>query len=180
MSENKTIENLANQIASTLESLPNDGKERQMTITIGGNNQGTVVMGPSITINPPPESPRKPQDMSTHELQNLKDNWKMEVRSAFRRKWFSAPVLIGITLLITLLGMLLWQISELSIGDLGSIASQNKGTNIITVPILIGFALLFLASVSWFERVRKIEDRLIKENKEQIESINVLLRRRGL
>ncbi|WP_140921062.1 hypothetical protein [Limnobaculum xujianqingii] len=179
MSGNQNIEDLANQIASTLESLPNDGKERQMTITIGGNNHGTVVMGSNITINPPPERVREPQDMSTSELQQLRENWQVEVRSAFWRKWFNTPSLIVFALLIAMLGMILWPISEFSARGIASALLQNNETNILTFPVVIGFASLLLASGIWFDRVRKVEDRLIKENKEQIDNINVILRRRG-
>ncbi|MBK5145959.1 VCBS domain-containing protein [Budviciaceae bacterium BWR-B9] len=172
------VTDLANQLAETLSQLPDDGKERQLTVTIGGSNHGTVVMGSQITINTESKRTRSPGEMRSDELYELKNRYVSEIYSARRKKWVSTPAIVMLMMMIFLVSLLLWCFSPLLSGVPLRVILSHPPV-MINESILLIWVIIFAASAYFFDKIRKVQDRLIRNNKEYIESIDVELSRKS-
>lgn len=80
--------------------LPNDGRERQMTVTIGGDNHGNITFGNHITIHAAPVAEPEPERAppSDEQLREMERQAKQQQREAWLRSWCNVPslVLLGV------------------------------------------------------------------------------------
>lgn len=57
----KQFEGFAKRVSGLVRELPNDGRECQMTATIGGDNHGNITFGNHITIHTAPPAEPEPE-----------------------------------------------------------------------------------------------------------------------
>lgn len=173
--EQELIE-LGNQIAEQLNSLPDDGQARQVTITQSGD--GTIVLGSQVIINPPHEREVPINERPTAWLHEVIDDNKRQINAARLRKWLSLPSISLVVTMLVLGGYLIMI-------TLPVITNRNSGFFIEGLAFVMQeplYLVIFSIAMSlfgyWFSRVRKIEDRIIAESQEVIEYISTIIKRR--
>lgn len=65
MKKNERLDDLLDNLRDTLESLPDDGQERQLRIKVGPNNSGNVAGGNQYILKVGPEEPDRPEASRT-------------------------------------------------------------------------------------------------------------------
>lgn len=159
MNRTEALDDLATRISALVNEQPNDGQERAMTVTVGGDNHGAITFGNHITINAGTHPVKEERPLSDGELQALAAQKKRERRDAQFRRFINLPVLLTATFFIGLIGALLsgylWQFVQ--------------GPYPWAVPIAVGAVLVPLAV--WTRRVTDLEGAIIREANETLEQI---------
>ncbi|BCU88707.1 MULTISPECIES: hypothetical protein [Yersinia pseudotuberculosis complex] len=176
MSHNNNIAELADRIVNTLDNLPDDGNERQ--ITIGGNNHGTIVMGPQINVHSASKRSPELDELALSSLHQLRQKRHAEIRAARWRKRFSIPFLLGNTLLIIMGGGILWHTAQFVTGKPIWDLVLGSDANIWLLPVILTLAVIMLIAGFWLHKTSKVENQFIAENQTEIARIDVILQRR--
>ncbi|MBP2844446.1 hypothetical protein J8655_02880 [Dickeya oryzae] len=174
-SREKELSALSAQIADSLKGLPfDDGQERQITITVGGSNPGSIHVGSVVNINPAPQRPLELHEMDDHTLRVMRKNLTVKRNDAKRRCHLNGPSMMSLALILSAF------FSALFNGYL----LINKEPPIFILDekvffVLIGWAFLLSFFVKRLDKIRKIESIIINENQSIIDAIDVILRRRN-
>ncbi|TQI78721.1 hypothetical protein FHU10_1238 [Serratia fonticola] len=178
VSREQELNELSNQIAEQLNSLPDDGQARQVTVTQSGD--GTIILGSQVIINQPQEREIPINQRPTAWLREVIEDNKKQISAARLRKWLSLP---SIFLVLTMLVLGIYFITII----LPVMTHRNANFFIEGVAFVMQEPLYLAAfpiSMSlfgyWFSRVRKVEDRIIAESQEAIEYISTIIKRRKM
>lgn len=156
---------LAEKLAKEIEALPNDGKERSLSVTVGGNNSGNISLGGTQIVFSPQEKQRTWADLNTSELRAELVHWKAQRWSGWRGYWLNAPcvlLMIGIALMVT-----------------GVLSGWLLSLPHTTLPYVLAPTVILMAILStWMMRIRRIEGRLMQDSQTYIDTIEAELRRR--
>ena len=138
------LQELADQVAGSLKMLPQENLDRQITISVGGDNPGSIHVGSVVNINPAPVRPPELHEMDDRTLLNMKKALISNRNESSRRCYFNIPCI------------LLFGLIYASWVCLVTLAGKN------------------------LEKIRKIESRIATENQTIIDTIDVILFRRGM
>jgi len=159
MSRKEDLDDLATRISALVNEQPNDGRERAMTVTVGGDNHGAITFGNHITINAGTHPVKEERPLSDGELQALASQKKRERLEAQVRRFINLPVLLTATVFIGIIAALvsgyLWQFVQ--------------GPYPWLVPVAVGVVLMPLAV--WTRRVTELEGAIIREANQTLEQI---------
>lgn len=156
---------LADKLAKEIEALPDDGKERSISITVGGSNSGNISLGGTQIVVNPQERKRAWADLTLSELKAELAYWQAHWRSGWRGYWLNIPCLLLSA------GILLMAAGLLS-GWLLTVPFEN-------MPYVLAPTVVLMAILStWVMRIRRVEGRLMQESQEYIDTIEAELRRR--
>jgi len=159
------LQRLSEMLGKEIDALPKDGKERSISITVGGNNSGNISLGGTQIVLHPQERKRTWGDLAVSELLNHLDHWKAQWWSGWRGFWLNAPCLL-------LMLMLVLMVVGLLSGWLWSLGPQ-------TMPYVLAPMIVLMAILStWMMRIRRVEGRLMKDSQAYIDTIEAELRRR--
>lgn len=156
------FDDLATRISKLVNEQPNDGRERAMTVTVGGDNHGAITFGNHITINAAAPELKEERPLTDEELCLLAKREKKVLHQAKMRRVFNLPFMLSILALIgyatTMLLQLIsspWQIPQ----------SQHPWL----YPLI--FALVLLPLLAWAKRLAQLEEPIIREAEETLEQI---------
>ncbi|WP_312466981.1 hypothetical protein [Stutzerimonas nitrititolerans] len=156
---------LAEKLGKEIEAMPKDGKERSISITVGGNNTGNISVGGTQIVFNPREQQRSWADLDLAELRAHLAHWKAQWWSGWRGFWLNMPCLMLIAGLM-LLG------AGLLTGWLLTLSPQ-------TMPYVLAPSIILMAILStWMMRIRRVEGRLMVDSQAYIDAIEMELRRR--
>ncbi|KLU14274.1 MULTISPECIES: hypothetical protein [Xenorhabdus] len=171
------LRTIAEQVVDSLKLLPQDGQERQVTISVGGNSNGSIHVGSVVNINPPtPPRPRELHERNSQELLAMKRKLLTKNKDAKWRCYFNTPCLLLFSLILMAFGFALWDAYMMLLGggSTGLLVLNEK-----TLIIFVSWIVLIYICGKKMEKQRKIENRIIDENQNTIDTINVILRRRN-
>ncbi|AIA72729.1 putative phage-related membrane protein [Pectobacterium atrosepticum SCRI1043] len=170
------LHSLAEQVMDSLKHLPQDGQERQITISVGGNNPGSIHVGSVVNINPAPTRSRELHERDSHELLTIKRKLLTKNKDAKWRCYFNIPCLLLLSLVLIAFAFALWNAYMMLFGGgLTNLLVLNEKTMVIFVSW--GVIVMFCGKA--MDKHRKIENRIIDENQNVIDTIDVILRRRN-
>ncbi|WP_387692533.1 hypothetical protein [Photorhabdus sp. RM71S] len=170
------LQTLAEQVFDSLKQLPQDGQERQITISVGGNNHGSIHVGSVVNINPVPSRSRELHERDSRELLAIKRELLIKNKDAKWRYYINTPCLLLLSLVLIAFTFALWNAYMMFFGG-GStnvLVVNNK-----TLIIFISWTVLMMLCGKKMDKNRKIENRIIGENQNVIDTIDVILRRRN-
>lgn len=163
----KGLDELAEKISELVNTLPNDGEERQISVTIGGDNHGNITFGNHITINTASAPQKEERALTDVELRSLEANARREQRAAFMRSYFNLPlalmVMVSIAVITSLVSGYLWAIVSMT-------------SHPWTVPAI--FAAVFLPLAFWARRIIELEQPILQEAKATLEYARQMRHRR--
>lgn len=166
---------LSGQILDSLKQLPQDGQERQVTISVGGGNHGSIHVGSVVNINPVPPRPRELHEMESHELLKIKRNLQIKSKDAKWRYYLNIPSVLLLTLVSSAFSFALWNIFLLyNYGMQANLLILNEKS----IVVFVSWALCVTLCGKLMDRTRKIENCIVVENQSIIDAISVILRRR--
>ncbi|EYU16175.1 hypothetical protein [Photorhabdus aegyptia] len=170
------LQTLAGQVFDSLKQLPQDGQERQITISVGGNNHGSIHVGSVVNINPMPSRPRELHERDSRELLAIKRELLIENKDAKWRYYINTPCLLLLSLVLIAFTFALWNAYMIFFGE--------GFTNVLvlndkTLIIFISWVGLVILCGKKMDKHRKIENRIIYENQNVLDTIDVILRRRN-
>ncbi|MCC8420906.1 hypothetical protein [Photorhabdus thracensis] len=170
------LQTLAGQVFDSLKQLPQDGQERQITISVGGNNHGSIHVGSVVNINPMPSRPRELHERDSRELLAIKRELLIENKDAKWRYYINTPCLLLLSLVLIAFTFALWNAYMIFFGE--------GFTNVLvlndkTLIIFISWVGLVMLCGKKMDKHRKIENRIIDENQNVLDTIDVILRRRN-
>ncbi|PHM24603.1 hypothetical protein [Xenorhabdus ehlersii] len=171
------LRTIAEQVVDSLKLLPQDGQERQVTISVGGNSHGSIHVGSVVNINPPtPPRPRELHERDGQELLAMKQQLLTKNKDAKWRCYFNTPCLLFLSLVLMAFGFALWNAYMVlwGGGSSGLLLFNEK-----TLVIFVSWSVLIYICGKKMDKHRKIENIIIDENKNIIDTINVILRRRN-
>lgn len=161
---------LAKKLGEEIDALPNDGKEHEISITVGvgGSNTGNISVGGTQIVVNPKERKLTWADLESSELRRSLAQWKNQVWSGYRGYWLNAPCL-----LILLLGAgLAWSIME------GVLPTSAPFQGFPWVPVLV--IVVMMSLMLWLMNIRRVESLHIQKCQAVINEIQAELRmRRG-
>ncbi|MEC5344655.1 hypothetical protein ABRZ24_18850 [Brenneria populi] len=170
------LQTLAGQVIDSLKQLPQDGQERQITISVGGNNHGSIHVGSVVNINHAPKRPPELHERDSQELLAIKRGLLKKRNGAKWRRYFNIPFLLMLSLLLIGLASCLWiAYMSLWVGGLANPLVLNGKT--LAVSIVWGVLMILCAKA--MDKLWKVENRIINENQDVIDTIDVILRRRN-
>lgn len=108
--DKQRVERLVKEIQSQLESVPDDGEEHSITVTVGGDNNGSIYVGRQTFVNVTTTTTTTThsaedclEDMPVDQLTDLKRQYERLVRDVWRgRTWWPVALMIGGSLAIGL------------------------------------------------------------------------------
>ncbi|EYU13281.1 hypothetical protein [Photorhabdus aegyptia] len=170
------LQTLAGQVFDSLKQLPQDGQERQITISVGGNNHGSIHVGSVVNINPTPSRSRELHERDSRELLAIKRELLIKNKDAKWRYYINIPCLLLFSLVLIAFTFVLWNAYMMFFGE--------GPTNVLvlndkTLIIFISWVVLITLCGKKMDKDRKIENRIIDENQNVIDTIDVILRRRN-
>ncbi|WP_445374662.1 hypothetical protein ACSLVK_00315 [Photorhabdus tasmaniensis] len=170
------LQTLAEQVFDSLKQLPQDGQERQITISVGGNNHGSIHVGSVVNINPTPSRPRELHERDSRELLAIKRELRIKNKDAKWRYYINTPCLLLLSLVLIAFTFALWNAYMMFFG--------GRLTNVLvlndkTLIIFISWVVLITLCGKKMDKYRKIENRIIDENQDVIDTIDVILQRRN-
>ena len=148
-----------------IEGLPDDGKERSISITVSGDNSGNIAIGGTHIVLESQRRKRTWADLTPTELQSALAKHRAQLRSSWLSFWVNTPaILLGICLTTMVAGLLS--------GWLLSLPSD-------LMPYLSVSVLAIVASLGlWLVQIRRPEAHLMQESRAYIDTIRAELRRR--
>ena len=159
---------LAKKLGEEIDALPKDGKEHEISITVGGSNSGNIsVGGTQIVINPKTRELTW-ADLESSDLRKYLAQWKAQAWSGYRGYWLNVPCF-----LILVLGAgLVWSIFT------GVLPIVSAAEGFPWLPVLVIGAMVTL--MLWLMNIRRIEGLHIQKCQAVINEIQAELRmRRG-
>ncbi|WP_431026166.1 hypothetical protein [Halomonas sp. H5] len=159
MNRKEGLDDLATRISALVNEQPNDGQERAMTVTVGGDNHGAITFGNHITINAGAHPVKEERPLTDSELRALAAEKKRERREAQVRRLINLPVLLTVIVFVGIIGALLS----------GYIWQFVQGPYPWAFPVLVAFILMPLAV--WTRRVIELEGAIIREANQTLEQI---------
>ncbi|MFD0709368.1 hypothetical protein [Photorhabdus akhurstii] len=170
------LQTLAEQVFDSLKQLPQDGQERQITISVGGNNHGSIHVGSVVNINPMPSRPRELHERDSRELLAIKRELLIKNKDAKWRYYINTPCLLLLSLVLIAFTFALWNAYMMFFsGGFTNVLVLNDKTLII----FISWVVLITLCGKKMDKHRKIENRIIDENQNVIDTIDVILQRRN-
>lgn len=163
--KDKGLDEVAEKISQLVNDLPNDGEERKISVTYGGDNHGNITFGNHITINTASRSEREERPLSSAELMAIEQDSKRQHRRAWLRSHANLPSVI-------MLAMLALAIAALFSGKLFAI-SQGEFQ-----MVLIGGGAVFLLAGAWATRISRLEQPIIEEARNKVAMARQELHRR--
>jgi len=105
--EKERVERLVKEIQSQLEEVPDDGQEHSITVTVGGDNNGSIYVGRQTFVNVTTTTRHSAEDcledMPVDQLTDLKHQYERLLRDIWRgRTWWPVALMIGGSLAIGL------------------------------------------------------------------------------
>lgn len=105
--EKQRVDKLIREIKSQLEEVPDDGKEHSITVTVGGDNNGSIYVGRQTFVNVTTTTRQSAEDcledMPVDQLTDLKRQYERLLRDIWRgRTWWPVALMIGGSLAIGL------------------------------------------------------------------------------
>nr|WP_300309240.1 hypothetical protein [Halomonas sp.] len=166
MNRKEGLDDLATRISALVNELPNDGRERAMTVTVGGDNHGNITFGNHITINTAVEPPEQERPLTDADLRAIKHQATRQQRHALIRSYINVPfvlmTLIAAGVIASLLSGHLWQL-------------VNGGSPWL-VPAVFG--AVFMPIAYWAAQLKRREQPLIREAKDTLEYVRQMQHRR--
>lgn len=157
---------VARALAKEIEAQPLDGKERSISVSIGGTNSGHITIGGTQVVIGRSEPSRITWgDLSDEELNARLAQEKSQRWSGWRGYWLNPPCL----LLILLGPGLAW-------GLLTGVMPSPLAGNIPVLPLVTMAVMLPL--FIWMAGIRRVEARHIEDCQSTIDAIKAELRRR--
>lgn len=158
------LEKAIGKFKDAIKDLPSDGEERTVSITVGGDNHGNIILGHHITVNPPVETNAEP--LTTEQLKAMVDQGKREARQSWLRNRLNIPTAI----MIFMLGL---AITGLLSGYFLSVPMSTFNI------LLMGGGVIFLGAGFWANRIGEVERGIFKQARARaIEAKQELQRRR--
>lgn len=157
---------LAEKLGKEIDSLPKDGKEREISITVGGSNRGNIsVGGTQIVVNSAAREPRW-SDLEPADLRRHLNHWKAQLWSGHRAYWLNIPCV-----LILAIGIgIAWGVFS---GTLPMLTIAG------TYPMLPFIALgVMVPLMLWLLIIRRVEGRHIQDCQAIVDDIQAELRKR--
>ncbi|ENU9618646.1 hypothetical protein ACE2MM_000809 [Salmonella enterica] len=168
------LQTLVDQVANSLHSLPQDGVERQITIRVGGNNSGTINVGPTVNITPPQPRPRTYEDFDNRELLSIRRDLVSKNTRAKLRCYLNFPAFLSLMLFLVASVFALLNAYLLFTGGKSFLVLTGE-----TFVVYTAWVVLLALSARSLNKIRKIESIIIYENQNTIDAIDVILRRRS-
>ncbi|OSM95592.1 MULTISPECIES: hypothetical protein [Lonsdalea] len=168
------LQELVDQVTGSLKMLPQENLERQITISVGGDNPGSIHVGSVVNINPAPVRPPELHEMDDRTLLNMKKALISNLNESSRRCYFNIPCillfgLISGAFIFVLLNIFLILHQKPTLLDL----DEKK------LIIYASWVCLVTLAGKHLEKIRKIESQIATENQSIIDTIDVILFRRG-
>lgn len=157
---------LAEKLGKEIDALPKDGKEREISITVGGNNTGNIAVGGTqIVVNPATREPSW-SDLDPADLRRHLAHWKSQLWSGHRGYWLNIPCI-----LILSIGLgVVWGVIT------GTLPMLTLAGSYPMLPfIMLG---VMLPLMLWLLSIRRVEGRHIQDCQSVIDDIQAELRRR--
>ncbi|MFE8048770.1 hypothetical protein [Brenneria goodwinii] len=170
------LQTLAEQVIDSLKQLPQDGQERQITISVGGNNHGSIHVGSVVNINHAPKRPPELHERDSQELLTIKRGLLKKNKDAKWRCYSNIPCLLLLSLVFIAFAFALWNAYMMLFG--GGITNLLV-LNEKTAVIFVSWSLIVMLCGKAMDKNRKIENKIINENQDIIDTIDVILRRRN-
>ncbi|MCL7930452.1 hypothetical protein [Halomonas llamarensis] len=158
------LEKAIGKFKDAIKDLPSDGEERTVSITVGGDNHGSIIVGHHITVNPPAEA-KEEKPLTIDELREIVEQGKREARQSWIRNRLNIPT--GI--MFFLLGL---AITGLLNGYLLSVPMSTFNM------LLIGGVVIFLAAGFWASRIGDVERGIFQQARQQTLQAKQELQRR--
>ena len=157
---------LAEKLGKEIDALPKDGKEREISITVGGKNTGNItVAGTQIVVNPAAKEPSW-ADLDPAALKKQLAHWKTQAWSGRRGYWLNIPCAL---LLVIGIGIA-WGVFT---GALPTLTLAGTFPLLPFVVLGVMFPLML-----WLMNIRRVEARHIQDCQSVIDDIQAELRRR--
>ncbi|HEY0286274.1 MAG TPA: hypothetical protein VGC62_04585 [Pseudomonas sp.] len=156
---------MARALAAEVEAQPQDGQERSISVTIGGNNGGHITIGGTQIVISSPERERSWHDLSTEELREHLEHWRAQWWSGWRGFWLNPPcVMLVLSLALVVAGLFSGWLLTLHIN---------------TMPYVSAVMLVTMAALStWMMRIRRVEGQHMERSQAYIDTIESEMRQR--
>ncbi|MFE8103583.1 hypothetical protein RBA71_19150 [Brenneria goodwinii] len=168
------LHTLAEQVIDSLKQLPQDGQERQITISVGGNNPGSIHVGSVVNINHAPKYPPELYEMDDCVLQQIKRELVSKRDESKRRSYINVISFLFFGLILLAFIFILWNIFL--------IYGEPHWLSIIrnTPFTFFGWVSLVIIAIKSMDKIRKIESRILNESQNTVDAIDVIFRKRGM
>lgn len=161
------LEQIAERVKSAVKDLPKDGKEHQITVTVGGDNHGSITLGDHIVVNEQPQSyADQVASASSDSLLRERRRQASLRRAAVVRQFLNIPALLFFTVLIVVLGTLALDIWGRPHGQALLISFSGSYLRNMLVPISLAFILLGLSIP--FHRRKQLECSIVDKTTQNI------------
>lgn len=159
---------LAEKIAANIEEQPKDGRERSITITVGGNNGGHISIGGTQVVVGSKESRREWTDLTDEELRQELQYWSAQWWSGWRGFWLNIPAILLILALVAIaFGLITGLLLTTSIPDI----PYSPYSLIATMAAISGLA-------AWMMTIRRVEGLHMQRSRSHIDAVKAEIRRR--
>jgi len=159
------LEKAIGKFKEAVKDMPSDGAERTVSITVGGDNHGNIILGHHITVNPPADA-KEERPLTADELREIVEKGKREARQSWLRNRLNIPTAI----MFFLIGL---TVTGLFNGYLLSVPMSTFNL------LIIGGGVTFLAAAFWANRIGEVERGIFQQAREQaIQARQELQRRR--
>lgn len=164
----KDLIELAKKLGEEIDALPKDGKEHEISITVGGSNTGNISVGGTQIVVNSKERELTWADLESSDLRRYLAQWKAQAWSGYRGYWLNAPCF----LILTLGAGLVWSIVT------GVLPTTAPFQGFPWLPVLV--LGVMVALMLWLMNIRRVEGLHIQKCQAVINEIQAELRmRRG-
>lgn len=148
--------------------LPSDGEERTVSVTVRGDNHGNIVLGHQITVNTPPQE-KPPRPLTEQEMRAKERYAKQQRFNALTRSFINLPNV----LLVLFIALVTFMFFSGQLWQLVSVVPTNWS---MLVPLSAAVVMLPLAG--WSFRIRQLEQGVIREAQDTLDTIRKIRHRR--
>jgi hypothetical protein len=158
------LKKLAVILAREIGSFPNDGKQHELSVTVGGDQKGNISLG-GTQINIQAVRELTWDDLSPNQLRSQLKHFNSQWWSGWRGYWLNVPVVLMLALSIGL-AFSLFQ-GYLPIDN----PQRTWMVMVIVLPIMLILGLLMT-------KIRRVEARHMADSQATIDAIQAALRRK--
>ena len=171
------LEQIAERVKNAVKDLPKDGKEHQITVTVGGGNHGSITLGDHIVVNEQPKSYVEiVHGTDANDLMRERKRLSSARFKAYMRRYINIPVLLSFVALISVVAVALADVWAFFHHKAPFFISPKDFPANLTWPISLG-AVFLVFGIPALKRQRR-EIRIANGLTEQIEVIEQELHNR--
>lgn len=171
------LEQIAERVKNTVKDLPKDGKEHQITVTVGGDNHGSITLGDHIVVNEQPKSYVEiVHGTDANDLIRERKRLSSARFKAYMRRYINTPVLLFFTVLISVLAIVLADAWAFFHHEAPFVSSPKDFPANLILPLSLG-AVFLAFGIPAMKRQRR-EVRIANGLTDQIDAIEQELHNR--